>query len=403
MRELDGRRARPYFQLWRQRDGATVAHSESLRSTRLPKPEGVTDEPRLWNLDGPAGPARALAIAFRLPPPLEEREEQQAAPSAALELMVVKSRNDLDRTLATLALVLVGTGGLLLAATIAAVPPLLTRQLAPLKDLTEHAAGINAPSLSTRFQTGPLPEELAPIGLALNALVSRLEQAFERERRFSADVAHELRTPIAELRALAELAMRWPESRDLHLESEALGIAAQMEGVVTRLLALLRSERGELAVTRESADLATVMRRSWRPFAVAAARKHLSVMWQDTESGSVDIDLVLLRSILANLFENAVEYAPANGTVVIGSTFESERFAIRVANTVTALTSADAAQMFDRFWRGDAARAHGDHSGLGLALARAFARAMGGDLEAGLPEASRLTMTLTGPRRGPLS
>jgi signal transduction histidine kinase len=83
--------------------------------------------------------------------------------------------------------------------------------LSPLNQLANQAASITADSLATRFPTEIWPGELTPISSRLNDLLERLEQSFERERRFSADLAHELRTPIAELRSLAELALKWPE------------------------------------------------------------------------------------------------------------------------------------------------------------------------------------------------
>ena len=122
-------------------------------------------------------------------------------------------RRELDRTLATLQLVLAGSGLLLLAATALVVPRVLRRELKPLQSLAAEAARIDAASLSARFATEGLPGELAPIAARLNELLARLEDSFERERRFSSDVAHEFRTPVAELRSLAELAIKLPDTR----------------------------------------------------------------------------------------------------------------------------------------------------------------------------------------------
>ena len=154
-------------------------------------------------------------------------------------LVVASDRDDLDEALAALALALLGCGAALLAVTIVIVPRLLRRELAPLNELAERAAHVNADSLATRFPSDGLPGELAPISGRLNDLLARLEQAFERERQFGADLAHELRTPIAELRSLAEVALKWPDAREATTDRETLAIALQMEGIVTRLLALL--------------------------------------------------------------------------------------------------------------------------------------------------------------------
>jgi two-component system sensor histidine kinase QseC len=254
--------------------------------------------------------------------------------------------------------------------------------------------------LASRFATDALPAELTPISSRLNDLLTRLEQSFERERRFSADLAHELRTPIAELRALAELALKWPETRDGETDRDVLAAACQMEGIVTRLLALLRSERGQLAAVRERVELSPMIENVWKPFLQKAAEKKLHFSFGASNGAEVQTDPVLLRSILTNLVDNAVEYTPAGGTVRIESKVEHGDFTVTVGNTVEQFTPDDLSRLFDRFWRKDAARSSSDHSGLGLSLARAFASAMGGDLTAAL-EDSRLVFRFrsTGERQ----
>jgi len=121
---------------------------------------------------------------------------------------VGSARDELTEALTALAFALLGCGAGLLALTVLVVPRLLRRELVPLDALAEQASHINADSLAMRFPISPLPGELIPISTRLNDLLARLELSFERERRFSADLAHELRTPIAELRTLAEVALK---------------------------------------------------------------------------------------------------------------------------------------------------------------------------------------------------
>jgi signal transduction histidine kinase len=394
MREFGERVATDFFEMWRS-DGTALTRSESLGASDLPPLAGSFEKPKFWNLALPSGfGGRAIGFKFL---PRQVRPERLASAPGELMLVVASDRRSLDRTLATLGWMLSGCGVLLLAATALLVPHVLRGELAPLNQLADQAAQVNADSLAVRFPTDSMPAELKPISRRLNDLLARLQDAFERERRFSADLAHELRTPIAELRSLAELALKWPEAREAEADRDVLAIALQMEGIVTRLLALLRSERGQLPVAMERIQLASLVENVWRTFAKQAANKQLKVAMEVPEKAEIETDPVLARSILANLLDNAMEYTPAGGTVRIEGRVEAQQLKLRVSNTVENLTAEDLPKLFDRFWRKDLARSANEHSGLGLPLARGFARALGGDLTAELDGGSCLTLTFSGP------
>jgi signal transduction histidine kinase len=311
--------------------------------------------------------------------------------------VVASDSDELDEALSDLAFALLGYGGSLLMVIIVIVPPLLRRELAPLNALAERAASVNAESLATRFPTDGLPGELAPICRRLNDLLARLEQSFERERQFSADLAHELRTPIAELRSLAEVALKWPDAREATTDRETLAIALQMEGVVTRLLMLLRGERGQVPVATDRVALAPLIKSVWQPFTERAAAKDLKVAVNTADGIEVRTDPVLLRSILTNLIDNAVEYTPRGGSIGAESAAKDGRFALRVTNTVDNLTAGDVSHFFERFWRKESARSDSKHAGLGLSLAKTFCECQGLQLGARLVDPSTLFITITGP------
>jgi two-component system sensor histidine kinase QseC len=392
MHEFDDGVAVDFFQL-RRPDGTTIRRSESLTNTDLPPIVGKLNRHKFWNLKLPSG-FRGRAIGYNFWPRISK--EGEPAKPIELTIVVASDRRELDETLATLVFVLLGCGVLLLVTTAFIVPRVLRRELVPLNQLADQAARITADSLATRFATETLPGELTPIGSRLNDLLARLEQSFERERRFSADLAHELRTPIAELRSLAELALKWPEAREVQTDREALAIALQMEGLVSRLLALLRSERGLLPVTRERVVLAPLVESVWKCFAEKAAGKQQDYSSNVPEDAAIETDPVVFRSILANLLDNAVEYTPRGGMVQIDGGVENESFTLRVTNTAEHLALEDVANLFDRFWRKDAARSGTEHSGLGLSLSRAFARALGYEITAALDGESRLMLAISG-------
>jgi signal transduction histidine kinase len=283
-------------------------------------------------------------------------------------------------------------------ATLWAIPRVLRHGLASVDRLAEQTQQIHADSLSTRFTVDALPIELRPIATRLNDLLARLEQSFERERRFSADLAHELRTPLAELRAQTEYALKWPDAREAATDQETLAIVQQMEAMVGHLLALARGEQGLLAVAQAPIALGELVREVWKPYAKKAAVNHL-VVAMDVADVTIVGDPTLVRGILNNLFDNAVEYASSG--VGLAITLVEDRGAARltVANGAPELASEDVPKLFDRFWRKEAARSGGKHVGLGLSLARSFAMAMGWSLTAAFDSERRIAFTLTSALR----
>jgi two-component system sensor histidine kinase QseC len=393
MRESDKHGPASLFQMWRV-DGTTLRRSESLHASDLPLRYGTTERPKFWNPTLPSG-ACGRAIGIRFTPNIVT----EGSPSAPMDvvLVVASDTDELEETLGALAFALFGCGAALLAITLVVVPRLLRRELAPLNTLAERAASVNAESLATRFPTNGLPGELVPIAQRLNDLLARLEYAFDRERQFSADLAHELRTPIAELRSLAEVAIKWPETREATTDREILAIALQMEGIVTRLLALLRCERGQLPVATKRVAVAPLIKSVWQTFAERAATKELRITIDAADGVEVRTDPVLLRSILTNLIDNAVEYTPRGGSIGVEGAVKDDRFLLRVTNTTDCLAPEDLTHLFERFWRKESARSDSKHVGLGLSLTKAFCDGLGLKLDAQFLDHSTLSITVTGP------
>jgi len=389
-------RAKPrnYFQLW-DAAGASLVRSSSLRDADLPiEKSEKAGRPKFWNLTAPNGrSARAIGLTF-----LPETPGQHPSPknTPMITLVVAVDREDLDETLAGLLAAVCGCGALLFAAVWFLVPLVLRRGLVPLDRLAADVAQIDAQSLASPLAVADLPAELRPVGDRLNELLARLGSSFERERRFSADLAHELRTPLAELRSLAECALKWPEAREPTTDREVLEIAQQMEALVTRMLALARGDHGQLAANLESLDLAATVTATWHPFAARAAERGLRVEISLVPA-SVQADPVLLRGILGNLFDNALAYAPLGATLRITGACVGEGggYRLQIANPAGDLKAEDVARLFERFWRKEAARSGGgEHVGLGLSLAQMFASAMGWRLTAALESDGWLTFTL---------
>jgi two-component system sensor histidine kinase QseC len=369
-----------YFQV-RDEDGETVAKSPSLGDGDLPPMRSKPGEARCHNIALPDGrPGRAAARAF------SPRVQDDAHRGEGLTLVMARSREELDRTLASIL-----TGLLAAAAALAIGGAWLVRWgvahgLRPIGAIANEASSITANSLALRFTTEGATQELQPIAARLNELLTRLDAAFAREKRFTADVAHELRTPIAELRALAEVALREAPGQDtVAYFEDARELALQMEGLVTALLTLARADAGNLAPCPTRIDLVALVHEIWGHCAGEAAARSLQVKIDLPSSMPLDADRDLITILLRNLLGNAAAHTPADGNVTITLAVAPDKATLSIGNTNDGLKPADLDVMRQAFWRKDAARTGSNHSGLGLALADTIARLLHMRLIVALP------------------
>jgi signal transduction histidine kinase len=256
--------------------------------------------------------------------------------------------------------------------------------LAPLRRIADEVAAIDTGSLSGRIGDDDLPDELAPIVSRLNELMARLETSFTRERRFSSDLAHEMRTPVAELRLLAESAVKWPDEGGREAWEAVIGSVDRMELVVQAMLQLARLEQASPGRLGESLALSPLALESWAAHHTRATARGITLRLDIEPDATVTGDPALWRHILGNLLGNAADYADEGSEVVLSTerTMTQNGLVVCVANSSTALAPGDIDRLFDRFWRGDTARAESSHCGLGLPLARACGEAMGWRLRA---------------------
>ena len=396
LREFDKEMSTDFFQVFNA-DGKAVARSDSLQNWNLPSSlHGTVADPVLWNLTLPNGePGRAVGILFQ--PPRPTKAGATPDPPQDVVVVVATNRRPLAETIVELRNVLLACGGTLILLTGLIVPWVLRRSLRPLNDLAEHANRIEAESLGQRFPVEKLPIELQPIAGRLNDLLFRLEASFERERRFGSDIAHELRTPLAELRSLSEVALKWPQDRSPETDQAVLEISIQMETLVSRLLTLTRAEQGRILIKPEKVALVPLFESIIKPLKSRISERNLTVECAIPHEAYLETDAVLFRSIVANLVENAVEYSPRGEPVHIGFEGDTTRFSLQISNRAPNLQADDLPRMFDRLWRKDVARADTTHTGLGLAMSLSFAKMLGLALEPTLATGDRLVMTLRAP------
>ena len=270
----------------------------------------------------------------------------------------------------------------------------IRRTLAPLEDVSRQVAELDGARLDSRIDVVAPSVEIHALVTRFNALLGRLHDAFERERRFSGDVAHELRTPIAEMRTLLEVSRAFPDDPTLRegFAADLESSAGRMQRTVEQLLALARSEAGA-AVDASPVELAALVEAEVRERDGEGRERDLAVRLSLPTEPVVVAGGALWATLVGNLVGNAFAHADAGSTVDVRlETTAAGVPSLSVSNAASALEPADTAAMFERLWRKDGSRTATDHSGLGLALARACAAQLGHVVRAELDGSHRLTM-----------
>jgi heavy metal sensor kinase len=268
---------------------------------------------------------------------------------------------------------------LILIASVAGGYVIAGRALVPMITLTDELARIEPRELSRRLEPGETGDEVARLTRAINALLERIERASNTERRFAADAAHELRTPLAVLRTGLEVAL----SRDrTHREyAEALGSA--FDGVVAlctmadQLLTLSRLDQ-EASSERERVDLGALVREVAGAVEPLVQAKPLELTASSDEAVIVEGNPVHLKRLVINLLDNAIKFTPAHGKLEIGMAARDGHATLRVADSGPGIPAEDLPFIFDRFFRGRAQDESGN--GLGLSLCREIVRLHHGEI-----------------------
>jgi len=391
-----------YYELWRP-DGTVVEKSPLLGARDLPRITGS------WRAqafvppqDGGNRPQRAVGLTFVPRNADREGEEAAARPASgeAFTLAVARDAGDLHRQLRSLRWLLATASAVVIALSILIGVLVVGRGLGPLHRIAAEIAAVRADDLTARIRAERAPAEVTPIKHRLNELLSRLEASFNRERQFNADVAHELRTPLAGIRSTIEVTLartRDPADYQAAL-SECLEITEGMQSMVGNLLMLARLDARQITLRTEQIRLTELVNGCWRPFADRAREREIIF-----ENG-VEADTILpsdrehLSMVLSNLLDNAVEYAGEGGHIWTAARQTGSSVEITISNTGCQLTAEQVPHVFDFFWRGDCSRqGTGTHCGLGLALVQRIVKALGGSAIAELQPGGVFTIQLTFP------
>lgn len=250
------------------------------------------------------------------------------------------------------------------------------RGMRPVRQIAAAAGRISAGQLAERIPEQQVPPELAELVQAFNAMLGRLEESFQRLSDFSADLAHELRTPIHSLRMQTEVSLSKPRQADEYRELLATNLEAyeRLSRIIADMLFLAKADHGLVVPQRETVELRPLCEQLFEYYGLLAEQLDLSL---SGEVLTVPGDHLMLQRAIGNLLVNAINHTPPGGWVSLRIGAEAGQAVVTLDNSGTPIPDAAIDRIFDRFVRLDPGS---EGSGLGLAIARSIVHAHGGSI-----------------------
>jgi two-component system heavy metal sensor histidine kinase CusS len=369
----------------------TPGFAAVLAAEEFPDPVALDDAPlRGTEVERPAGKTYRI-VAVRTTIGAQDRTLQLAFDRTAETALLRRYRRNLW----------IALGAALLVCGVVA-HQVARRGLRPLADITAAARRVQATTLHARLPVRRQPAEVAALAETFNAMLDRLEESFRRLDRFAADIAHELRTPVNNLRGEAEVALGQPRSPEAY--REVLGSCLEECGRLTRLidslLFLARAQGAKVPLTTERVRVARELEAVCAFYEAAAAEAGV-VLAVRADDVVADLDRTLFQRAVANLVANALAHTPAAGTVTLSAEGSGACLRVGVEDTGSGIAPEHLPYLFDRFYRADPARTTASgRVGLGLAIVKSIAELHGGTATVASTVGRGTRVTLTIPFSG---
>jgi heavy metal sensor kinase len=298
-------------------------------------------------------------------------------------VVITRQLAETDRLLYSIALVLgIGMAMLVVAAAVVGYG-LAGAALRPVREIAATARTFSERDLHRRIELDLPRDELGQLADTFNRMLARLETAFDSLRRFTADAAHELRAPLTLMRTEAEVALARPRTVEQYRGSleTMLAEVERLSRLADQLLMLARADAGALVAQMTNVDLPNLVEETGGRWRSLAARRGVTLVDQVPDEGYVWGDPDLLRRLIDNLIDNALQYSPSGGTVAISCTLRDSWWDLVVADSGPGVQRAMKPLLFERFARADPARRRDTGgAGLGLALCAVIARLHNGSI-----------------------
>lgn len=256
--------------------------------------------------------------------------------------------------------------------------------LKPLRNITQKIKNISAERLDERLNSKKWPGELTEMARAFNKMFERLEESFNRLNRFSADIAHEIRTPVNNLMGETEVMLSKPRSKEEYREvlQSNLDEYRQLSALINNLMFLARASNTRIQLSVEKLDVAEVTQRMLNFYQVVADDKKINLSQEG--DATVYADPVMFRRVIDNVLSNALRYTPENGSVSIQMEKEDDNNGvyIKINDNGPGIEDEHLKYIFDRFYRVDEARSSNKAGmGLGLSIVKTIMKLHKGDIQ----------------------
>jgi len=297
------------------------------------------------------------------------------------------------------ALLIVVLSGSILASAVIAIT-VTKRGLRPLGEMTRSLERIGPTHLNERVAPGGWPRELQPLAVAFDDMLARLEVSFTRLSQFSADLAHELRTPIANILGEAQVALTRDRTPDEYREviESTIAECERLSGIVDNLLFVARADAAREPIQRKQFDGRAAMEKIATFYRTIAEDRHVAI--NCAGEGEIYGDPVLFSRAVSNLVDNGLRFTPDGGAIQISIAARATHSEVAVSDSGCGIPSEHLPRVFDRFYRVDSSRSSAG-AGLGLALVKSIVDLHGGSarIESEVDRGTTVTVTFPNKRR----
>jgi two-component system, OmpR family, heavy metal sensor histidine kinase CusS len=352
--------------------GDPLFRSDRIKDGGLPRPTSL-DTGQVAYEDFHRGRVGRFRLLSRVIP----------GPGGPLVLQIAASSEGDDEELRELMAALAIAGPLALALAIGGGYLLARKALAPVDRMAAEADQITATRLDRRLEVPNPGDELGRLAGTLNGMMARLERSFEEIRRFTADAAHELRTPLAVMRNAVEVALRSPRDPEDYRRvlGDVLEEIERLTRLAEQLLFLCREDAGLVPLALRQVRLEGLVRETTEHMMAVADAKGVMLSCGALAPVTIRGDLDQIRRLLFNLLDNAIKFTPAGGTVGVRLGLSDGLARVEIADTGAGIAAEHLPHVFERFYRVDPARAsEAEGVGLGLSICRSIAEAHGGEI-----------------------